>query len=470
MFGIRTRRPFAPALGLLVSATLVVGLAGVVTVGHSVRHDPARADSGTLRLAAYQNRATPGSFTGYAFDQCNAPSQAAMDKWLNYSPYFGIGIYISGRNRACSAQPNLTAGWVHSQLAKGWKLLPLTVGPQASCNSHFSASGRIDASAEGTYGRARNQGRAEAASALAAAKRLGIPAGSTLFYDLEGFDARNASCRLSSLWFLNGWTTILHDRGYLSGVYSSAASGIKALDDFRVSGPRIYKKPDQLWVADWDGRADTSSSYLRADGWLGQRIKQYAGGHNATYGTVTINIDSDFVDVRHGSSTPPAYHHCGNVNVTFDHYYPVKPPTGRTRPNPGVVKALSCLLKERAGYTGRVTGTYTASLRAAVNAWQRAHHMPVNPIFGRRNWMALLAANSHPTLKYGAAGERVRDLQRTLDAVDVRLHLPVTGIYDARTKAAVAAYQGTLGGSRSGIAQPWTWQALASGRYVTRLT
>jgi len=450
---------------------LAVGLAlTVVAAWQPSRPDRDTTAAGALGLAAYKNRATPGSFTGYAFDQCNAPSQSAMDTWLNYSPYFGIGIYISGRNRACSAQPNLTARWVHSQLSKGWKLLPLTVGPQASCNAHFPASGRINANPQGTYGRARNQGRAEAASALAAARRLGIPAGSTLFYDLEGFDAGNSGCRLSSLWFLNGWTTILHDHGYLSGVYSSASSGIKALDDFRVSGPRIYKKPDELWVADWDGKADSSSTHLRADGWLNERIKQYAGGHHATYGTVTINIDSDFVDVRHGSYAPLPYHHCGNVDVTFDHYYPVKPPTRSAKPNPAVVKALSCLLKERGGYTGRVTGTYTTALRGAINAWQRSHHMPVNPIFGRRNWMALLATNSHPTLKYGAAGERVRDLQRTLDAVDVRLRLPVTGIYDARTKAAVETYQATLGGSRSGITQPWTWKALASGRYARPLT
>jgi len=453
-------------LSLLLGAALVAGVGLVAEQGGT----GASTGSESIRLEAYKNHPTPGSFTGYAFDQCDTPSQRSMDRWLTDSPYFGIGIYISGNARACRTQANLTATWVHHQLANGWKLLPLTVGPQASCNPHFSGSLRINANPEGTYGRARKQGRAEAASAIAAARRLGIPAGSTLFYDLEGFDINNARCRASAMWFLNGWTTILHDHHYLSGVYSSAGSGIKALDQMRTSGPKVYKKPDELWIADWDGKANTQSSYLSDNAWLNKRVKQYAGGHNATYGTVTINVDSDFVNVRHGSYAPLPYHHCGNVNVTFDHYYPVKPPTRKAKPNPKVVKALKCLLKERGPYTGKINGTYDKSLHAAINAWQRSHHMPVNPIFGRRNWMALLAKNSHPTLKYGGAGERVRDLQRTLDAVDVRLHLPVTGIYDARTKAAVAKYQATLGWKQTGIAQPWTWRALANGHYVKPLT
>jgi hypothetical protein len=37
---------------------------------------------------------TPGDFTGFGFDQCTAPSQAAMDAWLTGSPYWAVGIYI----------------------------------------------------------------------------------------------------------------------------------------------------------------------------------------------------------------------------------------------------------------------------------------------------------------------------------------------------------------------------------------
>ncbi|HEY3007401.1 MAG TPA: hypothetical protein VGJ63_04965, partial [Micromonosporaceae bacterium] len=47
--------------------------------------------------------AAPGTFVGYGFDACTAPSSAAMQAWLA-SPYRAIGIYFGGNNRAC-AQP-----------------------------------------------------------------------------------------------------------------------------------------------------------------------------------------------------------------------------------------------------------------------------------------------------------------------------------------------------------------------------
>ena len=60
---------------------------------------------------------------------------------------------------------------------------------------------------EGKYPTARRQGRAEADSAVAAARALGIVPGSTLWYDLEGFDHTNRHCRESALAFLSAWTT-----------------------------------------------------------------------------------------------------------------------------------------------------------------------------------------------------------------------------------------------------------------------
>src|SRR4051794_1397478 len=60
---------------------------------------------------------TPRNFTGYGFDQCLAPTQAAMDAWLTSSPFWAVGIYISGDSRACRNQPNLTPTWVRTQLS-----------------------------------------------------------------------------------------------------------------------------------------------------------------------------------------------------------------------------------------------------------------------------------------------------------------------------------------------------------------
>src|SRR6476659_8837737 len=215
------------------------------------------------------NRVTPGSFTGHGFDQCTAPTQRSMDAWLNASPYWAVGIYLPGASRGCLSQPNLTPAWVSTQLARGWRLLPITLGPQAWCTTRerYLHQVRINPSSSGSYATARQQGSAEASKTVAAAQKLGITAGSTLWYDIEAFSITKTDCRESALSFLSAWTDRLHALGYASGIYSSGASGIKMLDDARATRPGTYTMPDQLWVADWNGRAETASRYVRSDGW-----------------------------------------------------------------------------------------------------------------------------------------------------------------------------------------------------------
>ena len=87
--------------------------------------------TGTAASAAPGSQ--PGTFVGYGFDACTAPSSATMTAWLA-SPYRAVGIYFGGVNRGCT-QPNLTAAWVAEQQAAGWHLIPLYVGPQASCTT-----------------------------------------------------------------------------------------------------------------------------------------------------------------------------------------------------------------------------------------------------------------------------------------------------------------------------------------------
>ena len=150
------------------------------------------------------NPVTPGNFTGLGFDQCLAPEQYKMDAWLEHSPFRAVGIYISGASRGCRDQPNLTPTWISTQLAKGWRLLPITLGPQASCHPGFPRYGNDPVispklNQAGSYAKAAKQGTAEASSAVAAAQALGIVPGSTLWYDLEGYDVTNTRCRESSL-------------------------------------------------------------------------------------------------------------------------------------------------------------------------------------------------------------------------------------------------------------------------------
>jgi peptidoglycan hydrolase-like protein with peptidoglycan-binding domain len=412
--------------------------------------------------AATGNVVTPGNFRGFGFDQCLAPTQRSMDAWLKHSPFLAVGIYTSGASRACRDQPNLTPTWVTTQLQHGWKLLPITLGPQAPCNPRFPRYGhdRVIINKPGTnghYRKARKQGFAEAGKGVAAATKLGISAGSTLWYDLEGFDQTNARCTSASLAFLSGWTRGIHHLGYVSGVYSSAGSGIWALDQARMNDPSAYHLPDQIWIARWDGKANTSTTYIGPKGWRpGGRMKQYVGGHNETWGGVTINIDRDFLSL--GAPAVPPQSHCGGVNVDLRDY-----PRVQSGSDADLVKALQCLLTEQKVYAGKVNGRYNAATAAAANAWQRAHGLPVRPACGRRAWMTLLAAGAQPVLKFGSAGPIVRHLQRALNAATPGTDLPITGVFAEKTDLALRAWQIGTRRTSSGITTPGTWAALAAG-------
>jgi len=422
------------------------------------------------------NPATPGNFTGYGFDQCNAPSQSAMDTWLATSPYLAAGIYISGNSRACKTQSNLTPTWVATQLAHGWHLLPITLGPQASCSTRFPRYGpKIDpvisaAKTNGAYATAIAQGTTEADRTLAAAAALGLVPGSTMFYDLEAYDTSKVACRESALSFLSAWTVEIKKHGYLSGVYSSAGSGLKALDQARMSpsSASAYVFPDQIWIADWNGQANTGSSYLSAYGWAShQRVHQYQGGHNETYGGVTINIDRNFLDVGLGS-VAVAETHCRSIPVDLAGYPTIAPPASGTVVDPALkpyVKALKCLLRERSGLKGRTNPRFTPLLAHAVAAWSGAHGRNATATkWTKRMWLTLFATNTHPLLKYGSVGAGVRDLQRALLVTSQRPKPAITGVFDRATETALTAYQQKRKIRPLGIATASTWAALAAGR------
>ncbi|HET7418661.1 MAG TPA: DUF1906 domain-containing protein [Solirubrobacterales bacterium] len=235
-------------------------------------------------------------FTGLGFDACSTPSARSMNAWLD-SPYRAVGVYIGGENRACS-QPNLTPEWVAAQTAAGWHLIPTWVGLQAP-TSACSSCAKLSAS------QATAQGVAEAVAAVEAASAVAMGPGSPIYFDMESY-SRTSSATAATLAFLEAWTEKLHALGYVSGVYSSSASGIADLAGQFGTG---YELPDHLWIANWNGSQSTADPVVPANAWTPhQRIHQYQGGHNESYGGVTINIDNDYVDAATvGEATlPPA--------------------------------------------------------------------------------------------------------------------------------------------------------------------
>jgi Domain of unknown function (DUF1906) len=256
------------------------------------RAEARAARATTSAIAPVAGAGIGGSvFTGLGFDACAAPSSRTMAAWAD-SPYRALGVYIGGLNRACS-QPNLTARWVGEQVSEGWHLIPTYVGlqaPTSSCGSCAKLSSIAPAA----------QGRAAAADAVADASAIGMGPGSPLYYDMESY-TQTISATNATLKFLEAWTEELHELGYQSGVYSSSASGIEDLVS-RIG--TLYIQPDNIWMANWNGRQSTADSYVPASAWaLQQRIHQYRGGHDERWGGVTINIDNNYLD---GGTVGPA--------------------------------------------------------------------------------------------------------------------------------------------------------------------
>ena len=444
--------PVAPThrLGTLLAGaltTVLLVLAGLVTPS------PASAADGA-----------PEGFSGHAFDARCAPTQEQMDAWLTTSPFWGVGIYIGGSTVSCRptatfpGQPHLDATWVQRQSANGWRLLPIWVGPQASC--HTAYADRIDPNPASSYAAADARGRSEAAAAVARAQALGLPAGSTLWYDLEGgFDVSDVDCRRSALRFLSGWTLALHDAGYRSGVYSSVSAGIHVLDNADNLSSGSYAMPDSVWYAWYNGRADTyiDPIWVRATSWARDRVHQYTANEPATYGGVSLTIDRNVVDVAGGSVAPPPTRACGGTRLDFSRYRTEK--VGRDGAR---VRALQCLLKRHARYRGRLDASFDRGVAKAVRSFQRRSDLRVTGRADSRVWTALLARGSTPLLKVGSADESVRRLQRAVGAATSR-RVPATGVFSDATAASVAAFQAQVGLPATGVVAADTWQALLSG-------
>ena len=455
----RTLRTLTAALAL----TLVVPLGGGSATAASQGDRAAAAASAPGPVSAREvAQSTPGDFTGYGFDQCLAPSQQAMDAWWKSSPFTAVGIYISGDSRACRVQPNLSPTWVSTQVARGWRLLPIALGPQASCQPRFPRYAddfTISPKPASGYAAAAAQGVVEADKNAADAAAYGIGPGSTIWYDLEAFNLADTPCRESALVFTSSWVTRIKEHGYVAGFYSSASSGIKMLDDARRLRPGQFALPDRVWIARWDGVADTSTTYIPEDGWRpGGRMKQYRGGHDETWGGVTINIDTNWLDLGAGS-VPVPESRCPAVRLGFPSYPTLAPGAARA----SRVKALQCLLTELGHYSGPVDGAYGAATIAAARAWQGARRFTPSDRFASKHWIALLAAGGRTVVKRGSTGEAVHRLQRALKAAGAGRFL-ATGLFDAKTEAAVRAYQASRRITVSGVATPQVWRKLQRGQ------
>jgi len=160
------------------------------------------------------------TFTGRAFDTCTAPSLAAMKAW-NTGFYGAAAVYIGGKNRGCN-QPNLTPSWVKDVSALGWKLIPLYVGAQPSCQTGSSPE-------KLTPSTAASMGAADGADAVAKAAALGMKAGSPVYLDMESYDLTDKACNDAVLTYVRAFDKALHAKTYRTGYYGFTSSSAKAV-------------------------------------------------------------------------------------------------------------------------------------------------------------------------------------------------------------------------------------------------
>jgi hypothetical protein len=290
-----------PRLGSLAGACLTATVATVAAalVASVLPAAPAQAASlGPADLPPPVTLKVPTPAPGHQLmlDTCSTPSQADIKAWQRYSPYKAIAAYIPARSdmdmwacRDSTSAANLTPAWVDQVLSGGWNLMPIQVGLQAPC-SGFSK--RMSSSAS----KARSQGVLAASDAAARVRALGIPATSPVVADIEAY-AGSAACSTAVTSYVAGWTARLHQLGLRSAVYGSKASTIK--DVVAASASPSYVEPDVIWVANYNGQANTTfdASVMSSTQWAGRRVSQFNPNVTRSFGGSTLTIDEDAVQV-----------------------------------------------------------------------------------------------------------------------------------------------------------------------------
>jgi putative cell wall-binding protein len=256
-------------------------------------------------------------YNGRGFDTCTAPTDAQMDDWYAHSPYHAVGVYLGGVSYTgdathpplpCAAPPTdptnhggYTPAWVQHQSATGWAMWALYSGSQAK----GLAGAGVDPTAVGVT---------EGTDAIAQAQNLGFAPGTIIFADMEGYN--QASYTPNVVAYLKSFAATLAAGGYKTGLYgNSTAVGTTSTLGDAAADPALRSVLSAVDIANWSSppatqsgqdtfHATTNNANLSPTLWSQhQRIHQYFGGHNETYGSTPLNIDSDQVDLA--PAVPP---------------------------------------------------------------------------------------------------------------------------------------------------------------------
>lgn len=349
------------------------------------------------------------------FDKCTAGTIQQMQTWWDTSWFHDANIYMSGRNRGCS-QPQLTAQWVQQVKAMGWGLIPTIVGYQSPCIASTTFT-RPRFSLDPVV--AETQGREEAGIAVTDAGNLGLGPGTILYYDMERYDetAQTPGCRIASTAFLKGWTDRVRELGYESGTYGSPKN---AQEDWVNLPPA--SKMHAIWMARWDNVMNVwtyiSFPTFPTNEWTtNQRIKQWQGPHDETWGGVTFNIDGNISDA-------PVFGNAISRNINADFDGDGKTDISVYRPAGGIWYVLR---SSNSTFTATSFGVETDILAPGdFDGDGRTDQAIFRPADG--TWHFLLKGLNYSTRQFGSAGD-----------------IPVPGDFNGDGKTDIAVFRPSNG-------------------------
>jgi photosystem II stability/assembly factor-like uncharacterized protein len=237
---------------------------------------------------------------GQGFDNCKPLSVVGMQNWWDNSPYSAVNIYLGGISALCPFDA-LGFEWYSQVAAQGWSFILTWAGPQSPQGCPLNCKFRHPMSTDPEI--AYLEGMIEALSAVEKAIRLGFKGQLVLYYDVESYSGADEETREVVAAFIEGWTEQLHQLGHIAGAYGAACTSYVV--DWAFNDPPL----DEIWIAKWNKEYtyDPDASVydticLDIEGqppifWANhQRLKQYTGPHNETWGDLTVKIDSDVLD------------------------------------------------------------------------------------------------------------------------------------------------------------------------------
>jgi len=200
------------------------------------------------------------------FDVASPPSTSLLQAWNTDSPFFWLGYYLGGCCVTDASWPNTYS--VPTLNGLGWGVRALYVDQQIavtcpSCTPMSSCN-------------AQTLGAAVGQDAVSLAGQVGLPAGATIFLDIEGGDLLPNYF----LTYVDAWVTAVRAGNYVPGFY------VTYTVQNQLYG--IYAGNVLYWVAAIPCPNVQGNTPIQEP-----NVWQFALGQSLSYGGYSLSVDVD---------------------------------------------------------------------------------------------------------------------------------------------------------------------------------